>query len=468
MLFTEFRFFPFFLSVFLAYWLLPTNKSRKGWLLICSYWFYAAWDWRFLSLIILSTVVDFWVGNQLVKAHTPQKARNLLLLSLVTNLGLLGFFKYFNFFVDSGISLFNSLGIPLNPISLQILLPVGISFYTFQTLSYSIDIYRGKLKPVKSLLDFAVFVSFFPQLVAGPIVRAADFLPQLNEMRIFRDVRVRYYLTLFLIGFIKKACISDRIAQAIDPYFLTPDAYNASSAWIATILYAIQIYCDFSGYTDMAIACAGLLGYELCLNFDFPYLSTNISHFWRRWHISLSTWLKDYLYIPLGGNRGGRLVNYRNLMITMVLGGLWHGAGWTFIFWGMIHGGGLIVHREWTRRVRPQLFGVMGRVISTATTFYWVCLGWIFFRASNFGSALTILKSYVLFEGSGQLELSQMWWLTIAGLALIHYSFSRRKPEKEMVEKWPNWLFSMGYGVAFAVAYLFIAPSYSPFIYFQF
>ena len=265
--------------------------------------------------------------------------------------------------------------------TLSIVLPVGISFYTFQTLSYSIDIYAGRLQPQKSLLDLATFVAFFPQLVAGPIVRAADFLPQLAIARSFSQVNVRACLILFMVGFFKKACVSDNLAPIVDRYFSAPETYNALSSWIGVLSYTVQIYCDFSGYSDMAIACAGLLGYELCVNFDFPYLASSITDFWRRWHISLSTWLKDYLYIPLGGNRGGQLFTYRNLMLTMVLGGLWHGAAWTFVVWGALHGGALIAHKEWKKLMTSRAAATKPKnsLWPILLTFYWVCITWVFF-----------------------------------------------------------------------------------------
>ncbi|MEN8445884.1 MAG: MBOAT family O-acyltransferase, partial [Cyanobacteria bacterium J06555_13] len=350
MIFTELRFLLFFAVVFGIYWSLQRNGWRKAWILLCSYAFYGAWDWRFLSLIIGSTLVDYIVGLQLGKEETaPGIRRRWLMLSLVVNLGALAFFKYANFFATSAVGFFGWLGVPVNSVTLNVVLPVGISFYTFQTLSYSLDIYARRLAPRKSLLDLATFVAFFPQLVAGPIVRASDFLPQLERSRTFSQINVRACLTLFLTGFFKKACVSDNLAPIVDRFFADPASFDALSAWIGVFSYTTQIYCDFSGYSDMAIACAGLLGYELCINFNFPYFASSVTDFWRRWHISLSTWLKDYLYIPLGGNRGGQLFTYRNLLITMVLGGLWHGAAWTFVVWGALHGGALVVHREWRR-----------------------------------------------------------------------------------------------------------------------
>jgi alginate O-acetyltransferase complex protein AlgI len=304
MIFTELSFLAFFALVFGVHWWLTSHRARKLWLLAASYFFYGAWDWRFLSLIVGSTALDYVVGLRLEGNDDERSRKRWIALSVVANLGLLGVFKYANFFLDSAIRLASALGFEASPHVLGIVLPVGISFYTFQTMSYSLDVYRRELRAVRDPLDFALFVTFFPQLVAGPIVRAIDFLPQLERVRVWRDVRVRACATLFLVGYVKKACIGDNVAELVDPYFKDPALYDALSAWIAVLFYAVQIYCDFSGYSDMAIATAGLFGYELRLNFDFPYFAASIRDFWRRWHMSLSSWLRDYLYIPLGGSRG--------------------------------------------------------------------------------------------------------------------------------------------------------------------
>ena len=301
-----------------------------------------------------SSALDYFVGAMLARTENPGRRRGWLILSLCANLGTIAFFKYYNFFVTSAAALLAWLGLPASLHTLNIIIPVGVSFYTFHSMSYTIDVYRGRLKPVSSILDLACFIGFFPQMVAGPIVRASTFLPQLQTTRRFADVDVRGALVLFLTGFIKKACIADAVAPFVDRYFEAPWNFTMASAWVAVLFYAIQIYCDFSGYTDMAIATAGLLGYELPVNFRFPYFARNISDFWHRWHISLSSWLRDYLYIPLGGNRGPAWFVYRNIMITMLLGGLWHGGAWTFVIWGGLHGLALIVHRAWQRRTSSR------------------------------------------------------------------------------------------------------------------
>ncbi|MGD2115647.1 MAG: MBOAT family O-acyltransferase [Acidobacteriota bacterium] len=474
MLFTEPVFFLFFAAVLAAAWGTRSNRSRKLCLLAASYLFYAAWDWRFLSLILISTLVDFGVGRGLASAHGPESGRRraLLVLSLVVNLGLLGVFKYYGFFVESAVGLLSALGLEPAARVPEIVLPVGISFYTFQTLSYTIDVYRGELEPVRSLSDFALFVAFFPQLVAGPIVRAASFLPQLERRPHLEDVAFRRHLTLFLIGFAKKACIADNLAPFVDAVYAAPQTFDALSAWTATALYAIQIYCDFSGYTDMAIACAGLLGYRLVKNFDFPYLARSVSEFWHRWHISLSTWLRDYLYIPLGGNRGTRLATHRNLMITMVLGGLWHGAAWTFVVWGALHGVALVAHREWRRRIAPRLpealrLGVAAGALAHALTLGWVLLTWIFFRAQSFSDAATLARAFLTFQSPGPRSLDPALLLLPAVLGLAHW-LSARRPLERSVERLPDWAFAGAYGSAAAFVVFFLPLRSDPFIYFQF
>jgi alginate O-acetyltransferase complex protein AlgI len=468
MLFVEFRFLWFFLAVFAVYWSLRQNTARKIWLLVCSYAFYAAWNWKFLFLLMGSTTLDYIIGLMLARQENPAVRRAWITVSLCANIGLLALFKYFNFFVLSAATVLDWLGLPASLSTLNIIIPVGLSFYTFQSMSYTIEVYRGRLRAVTNLLDLACFVSFFPQLVAGPIVRAAVFLPQLRSARKFSDVDVRGALILFLGGFIKKACIADSVAPIADRYFAAPGNFTAASAWVGVLFYAIQIYCDFSGYTDMAIACARLLGYELTINFRFPYFARNISDFWHRWHISLSTWLRDYLYISLGGNRGPRWFVYRNIMITMVLGGLWHGGAWTFVIWGTLHGAALVIHREWVRLTEGlQRVEAVMRWLAWPLTIYWVCVAWIFFRAVDLKRAGAILNSFVLFQGGGSEDLGGAMLLLVLALAIVHWMNSRG-----IFAGWwrrlPSPLFAAGYGCAAATVLLFIPARYTPFIYFQF
>jgi alginate O-acetyltransferase complex protein AlgI len=468
MLFVEFRFFWFFLVVFCVYWSLRENRSRKIWLLVCSYIFYAAWNWKFLFLLMGSSLLDYVVGMMLARTEDPRRRRGWLTLSLVANLGTIALFKYYNFFVTSAAALLGWLGLPASIHTLNIIIPVGVSFYTFHSMSYTIDVYRGKMRAVSSLLDVCCFIGFFPQMVAGPIVRAKAFLPQLQALRNFSNVDVRGALVLFLTGFIKKACIADALALSVDRYFAAPWSFDTVSAWIAVLFYAIQIYCDFSGYTDMAIACARLLGYELTINFRFPYFSRDIAEFWTRWHISLSSWLRDYLFLSLGGARGTHWFAYRNIMITMLLGGLWHGAAWTFVIFGALHGVALVIHHEWKRWTRkiPFLRAAIWW-IACPLTFYWVCITMVFFRSADLGRAGTALRSFVLFRDNGPERLGAwMLWIVLA-LAVIHW-LNFRGTFATWWRRGPDPLFAAVYGCAAATVLLFIPQHYTPFIYFQF
>ena len=473
MLFVELRFFLFFAIVFAIYWSLRGNDSRKIFLLACSYFFYGCWDWRFVPILAASTAMDYTIGMLLTRwKGSPGKRRALVGTSLAVNLGLIAVFKYFNFFIASAVSALEWLGLYPHVSTLQIIIPVGVSFYTFQSMSYTLEVFRGHLPAERRPLDLAFFIAFFPQLVAGPIVRATTFLPQTRLAREFSRVDVRGALVLLLIGFVKKACIADAFASNVDRYFADPGAFTALSAWIAVLLYAVQIYCDFSGYTDMAIAAARLLGYELTINFNFPYFAASVSDFWRRWHISLSTWLRDYLYISLGGNRGSRLFIWRNLFLTMLLGGLWHGSRWTFAIWGALHGLALIAHREWALRFSGKVWSAL----AIALTFYWTCITWVFFRCADltqpmsgedFVRAKTILNAFVLLRSPGVEQLDARLLAAFAGLAILHWLNYRR-----VFSTWwravPNHAFAAGYGLAFALVLPWVPVTYAPFIYFQF
>jgi alginate O-acetyltransferase complex protein AlgI len=468
MLFVEYRFFWFFLAVFSVYWSLRENRSRKIWLLICSYIFYAAWNWKFLFLLIGSSALDYFVGIMLDRTKDPARRRLWLILSLCANLGTLAFFKYYNFFIASAGELLAWLGLPASVHTLNIIIPVGISFYTFHSMSYTIDVYRGKMRAVPSLLDVACFIGFFPQMVAGPIVRAFALLPQLQSLRKFSDVDVRGALILFLTGFIKKACIADALAPTVDRYFEAPWNFDTPSAWVGILFYAIQAYCDFSGYTDMAIASARLLGYELTENFRFPYFARDVGDFWRRWHISLSSWLRDYLYIPLGGSRGSRWSTYRNLMVTMTLCGLWHGAAWTFVIFGALHGVAMIIHKEWTRWTENiRAIQAAMRWIAWPLTFYFLCAALFFFRASDLHRVGTGLRSFVLFSSTGveQLGAWKLWIVLVLGV--IHW-LNSRGTFATWWRRGPDPVFAAAYGCAAATILLFIPAHYTPFIYFQF
>jgi len=458
-LFTEPRYLYFFLLVLGLHWALR-GSARKVLLLLASYAFYACWDWRFLGLIWASTLLDFTVGLALSRPGTRRRA--WLLASLVGNLGLLGFFKYFHFFVDSAVELLGVLGFQAHRPSLTVLLPVGISFYTFQTLSYSIDVYRGQFQARRNLLDFALFVAFFPQLVAGPIVRAREFLPQLDRPRRWRDVDVRAALVLFLVGFLKKACISDNVAPLVERFYAAPADFGALSAWIAALGYSAQVYCDFSGYSDMAIASAALLGYHLGVNFDRPYLSASLSEFWRRWHISLSFWLRDYLYIPLGGSHGGLAGTCRNLFLTLLISGLWHGAGWNFVLFGAIHGGGLVAQRLCRAAGLPAL----PRALGWPLTFAYVTLSFVAFRTPDAPTGAAALHSLFL-GGSGAQSLDPRLLVVLAGLGIAH-TLAAVPAIGGWWRRGPDWAFSLALAVLVALVLPFMAVDFAPFVYFQF
>lgn len=450
------------------------DEPRKLVLLAASYVFYMWWNPAFVLLIMFSTLVDFLVGARLHAATNPTRRKLLVCISLLANLGLLFFFKYFGLFADSLLGVMRLLGSEPSWTSVNITLPVGISFYTFQTLSYTLDIYRGKLSPTRSPLDFALFVAFFPQLVAGPIVRAAVFLPQLKRRLALRCDQTTVFL--LLRGFAKKVLIADNVALLVDAVFVAPGEWPSVVIWVAAVGFAIQIYCDFSGYSDIAIAIARILGFDLPENFRHPYIARNPSDFWRRWHISLSSWLRDYLYISLGGNRGGALLTYRNLLITMLLGGLWHGASWNFVLWGLLHGVILIAHRVYTENVRPQAssrwWTTLGSVVLMQ---YCVLVTWITFRITDFGDMTTALGKFVLFDFDFSLAGMGLGSLSFFSTLLIMLIFAVLHAVSICTGQLHNCLGrlktapAMGLCTLFGFAAFFLWPlEQAPFIYFQF
>jgi len=377
MLFNSTQFLVFFPIVLALYFQLK-QKGTLVMLLMASYYFYMCWQPKYVILILLSTIVDYFAGLWMGKREAKKSKIPILIISLTVNLGLLFFFKYFNFFNESLADLGELFSIPFSPSLHKLLLPVGISFYTFQTLSYSIDVYNGKLKLEKDFIKFAVFVSFFPQLVAGPIERATNLLPQFSKFHKFDKERILSGLQLVLWGFFKKIVIADRLAAVVDTVYATPDQFSGLYVLLATYLFAFQIYCDFSGYSDIAIGIARMMGYDLITNFRTPYFSKSIREFWSRWHISLSTWFRDYVYVPLGGNRTGKLVWVRNILITFIVSGFWHGANWTFISWGLIHGLYLLLERGMSK-----LDFSVPKVVKTIITFHMVLFAWMIFRANS-------------------------------------------------------------------------------------
>ncbi|MFZ5939302.1 MAG: MBOAT family O-acyltransferase [Bacteroidota bacterium] len=402
MLFNSIDFAIFLPVVFTLYWfVINKNLNRQNFLILAvSYFFYGYWDWRFLSLILFSTVLDYSVGVGLSKTGKPASRKLLITLSVVVNLGFLAFFKYYNFFLENFISAFTFFGAEFKASTLKVILPVGISFYTFQTLSYSIDVYKRKIEPTRDFVAFAAFVSFFPQLVAGPIERASNLLPQFYRKRQFDYTLAVNGMKQILWGLFKKMVIADNCAQYVNMVFPHSSDYSGSSILLAAVLFAFQIYGDFSGYSDIAIGTARLFGFSLMRNFAFPYFSRDIAEFWRRWHISLSTWFRDYLYIPLGGSRGNLLFKVRNTMIIFIVSGFWHGANWTFIIWGALNALYFLPvllsnnnRKHLDIVARGKLFPGIREALQILLTFTLTVIAWIFFRADSLHHAFECLSS---------------------------------------------------------------------------
>jgi alginate O-acetyltransferase complex protein AlgI len=401
MSFNSLEFAIFLPIVFFIYWffLKQNYRFQNLFILVVSYLFYGWWDWRFLILIFLSSTVDYTVGLLLDRTDKKQPRIFLLATSLFFNLGMLGFFKYYNFFIEAFIDSFSFFGLSLHPSSLNIILPVGISFYTFQTLSYTIDIYRKKIKSSKDIISFFAFVSFFPQLVAGPIERAKNLLPQFERKRVFNYNKASDGLKQILWGLFKKMVIADGCAVYVDNIFANFADYSGGILFLGATLFAFQIYADFSGYSDIAIGVAKLLGFDLMRNFNYPYFSKNIKEFWRRWHISLSSWFRDYVYFPLGGSYEGKFKKFRNIIITFTVSGLWHGANWTFVIWGLIHGIYYSLSDLIDGLDKNEKTIIPRRVISFVQilfTFFITVIAWIFFRAESMSAAFGYIKSMIV------------------------------------------------------------------------
>lgn len=475
MLFNSLTFACFFATV-LALHSLPFSWTvRKFNLLIASYLFYAAWNPPFVLLIWFSTLVDWHVAKRMMIEQRVHRRRLLLITSLGCNLGLLGFFKYGNFMVENFTAMVRATGIDYTPAAPSIILPVGISFYTFQTLSYTLDVYAGKAKSWKSFLDFALFVTFFPQLVAGPIVRAVSFLPQCIEPRRATARQLSWGLTLLVVGLFEKIVIADSwMAPISDRVFDATERLDFLTAWAGSLAFSAQIFCDFAGYSTCAIGAALCLGFSLPDNFRFPYAAIGFSDFWRRWHISLSSWLRDYLYISLGGNRLGTVRMYFNLMATMLIGGLWHGASWTFVFWGGLHGTYLVVERL-LQNVRPpwalwdRWFVKLGLALATYAL---VCVTWVFFRAAEFDRAFAHVASMAGIVGDARGSLLGirdlgLVALTTAVLLGIHW-WMRDMSLEAVADRCPWWMRSVVIAVMLACICVFAYGGDRAFIYFQF
>lgn len=477
MLFNSFIFIIFLFVVVLIYYNVGV-KYRKLLLLVSSYVFYGYWDYRFTVLLAISTIVDFFIGKRLYNTKNKKNKGRLLFLSICVNLGILGFFKYYDFFVDSFSIIAKQFNQNLDYLHLNIILPVGISFYTFQTMSYTIDIYREKLKPTNSIIDFAVFVSFFPQLVAGPIERARNLLPQIVINKLPSKEQVNSGIVLIVMGLFKKVLIGDTTGRIVDQIFSQPELYKSPELLSALVLFSIQIYADFSGYSNIARGTAKLLGFELMKNFEQPYLSRNITEFWRRWHISLSSWLKDYLYISLGGNRKGEYKTYVNLFITMLLGGLWHGASWNFVIWGGLHGLYLAIHKvflkgkkvELTSYVYNGVYSFLKYLLQTLSTYIIVLFAWLFFRATNFDTSRRFLEKMIYWETSElSLRFFKITFLFLT-ITLLYDFFEYRTKHHSFMVLIRNKPLRMGILLAiFSVTLLYMFNTEPlPFMYFQF
>ncbi|HEY3368280.1 MAG TPA: MBOAT family protein [Symbiobacteriaceae bacterium] len=457
MLFNSFRFLFVFLPVVLGvYWLTPSLTWRKYVSVVASYIFYGVWSPKFALLMLFTTSVDFFTARLIDDTGNVRRRKFWMMVSMISNLGVLGIFKYYNFFAES----FNAVAPGLVPL-LHVVLPIGISFYTFESMSYTIDVYRGKIPALRHFIDYAHFVTMFPRLVAGPIARYTDMASQLQALpRWLPAETVVEAIHFFALGLAKKILIADYLAaKLVNPLFSAPGGLHFFSGWGAALAYTAQLYFDFSGYSDMAVGLALLLGFRLPRNFFLPYASRSIAEFWRRWHISLSTWLRDYLYIPLGGNRGGAARTQLNLFLTMLLGGLWHGASWTFVIWGAYHGGALLVHRVVSARFRP-----LPRWLGLAGTFLIVVVGWVMFRMPTLGAALQVYRAMLGLNGLGGAWLMANRYRLAILAASLCLSFTLDTYEFRPA---PRLRWAVAYGlVLVACLTQFSAPS--PFLYFQF
>lgn len=475
MLFNSIDFAVFLPVVFVLYWFITQRnlKLQNLLIVIVSYVFYGWWDWRFLSLILFSTLVDYTVGVLLLKENNETKRKILLWVSIVINLGFLGFFKYYNFFLDNFVAAFSFFGNPISASGLDVILPVGISFYTFQTLSYSIDVYQRKLEPTKDFIVFSAFVCFFPQLVAGPIERATHLLPQFYKKREFNYGNSVEGVKLIIWGLFKKIVVADNCAFFVNKIFDSPDAYSSGELSVGMVFFAFQIYCDFSGYSDIAIGLSKLFGFDLMVNFKFPYFSRDIAEFWRRWHISLSTWFRDYIYIPLGGSKGSKGFQIRNVMIIFLVSGFWHGANWTYVAWGLFHAllfMPLLLLNINRSHLITKSYGFID-FVKIGTTFLLVCIGWVFFRADSIAEAFHYLgrlfefKSLGLryfFKTNANMMLFAISVLSIAILSVQELVWVLKKKDIPVISS---------YGAIILLLLLFFMGSFKnqmDFIYFQF
>lgn len=476
MQFPTLEFGIFFVLIFYVSWeLYFYSTTRKVFLLLASYFFYATLDLKFLPLIILSPILNFFFGLWIGVEENPKIKKAILIFTVSCNLILLGVFKYYDFFIENIINLLMALPLNLTPEFLNsqmpflnLVLPLGISFFTFQGISYLIDIYRGELTYKNSLLDVMLFISFFPHLVAGPIVKANEFIPQLKNKVDPHKIPIFYALSLIVLGLFKKVIIANYLGtNVVDPVFENPSLYSSMDVLFAVYAYAVQIFCDFSAYSDMAIAFAALLGYEFPMNFDQPYRAISLQDFWRRWHVSLSTWLRDYLYKPLGGSKGTEKQTYRNLFLTMFLGGIWHGASWNFIFWGSLHGIGLVIERYFKlfKNVEDRLWK---RWLSRVIIFNFVSFVWIFFRSPSFEKTMELLKQFSNFDMPIKIFNHFYLALLIIGMSFHFILPLRHWQLPQFILQRPRITFAIGISLLLTLISTFSPDGVSPFIYFRF
>jgi D-alanyl-lipoteichoic acid acyltransferase DltB (MBOAT superfamily) len=473
MLFNSTQFVAFFLVVYAGY-LVLAHRPQNWWLLVASYVFYSSWDWRFSLLMLLSTSFNYVYGQRIFVSESLTRKR-WMVSGVAANLGVLFVFKYFNFFAENGAALLHKIGLGLSTPMLSLVLPLGISFYTFHNISYLVDVHQRRIEPARRWSDYALYVALFPQLIAGPIARPSHLLPQIERPRHISYEMVREGFWLILLGYFKKVVLADNMLPFSQKLFLE---FNHLSGWevlLAIYAFAFQIYGDFSGYSDIARGLSKLMGFELLLNFERPYLATNPSDFWRRWHISLSTWLRDYLYIPLGGNRHGELNTYRNLFITMLLGGLWHGAAWHFMAWGAFHGTLLMAYHAWSKAREQGQFAWwpskyfenrLGRALSVLAFFQVTCLGWLIFGVQGVPDIPSILRQLLV---GGSSDGKVLWTLVFfAGPLMLMEWLEERAGRTPVVRCWPRPVRLVCYAFVVATLMLCSALERHSFIYFQF
>jgi alginate O-acetyltransferase complex protein AlgI len=470
MTFNSVEFVWFFLFVLAVFWSLRRRASARTVLMLAaSYYFYISNNFGLIWLILAATQIDYLAGVLLDREASPFRRRLILTVSMAANLGMLGYFKYFNFMGQSVEQLAAAFGWKLGWVDRNITLPVGISFYTFQTMSYTIDVYRREIRAERSWLRFSFFVAYFPQLVAGPIVRAKDFLYQLDRVPRLDAAAMDRALTLIALGFFKKVVCGDYLAGVSETFFADPLSHGTLKAWLGIYAFAFQIYFDFSGYSDIAIGCAKLMGHDLPSNFRSPYIARGFTDFWRRWHISLSTWLRDYLYRPLGGNRGGTFNTCRNLMITMLLGGLWHGAAWNFVIWGFVHGTALTAERLVNGRRREVIApGGVGDALVRIAFFHAVCLTWVAFRADDPGRMGEALRSLLRWAPDSGWTWGSVLAAAFVGGGWAAQYWEERRGLLDTVLARPLWFRSALFALCVAAVMIFGSQTSKPFIYFQF